>query len=850
MNRTIIKYGVFTTVFFVAVVCFSIILNQGRSDMTMEMPEATYPVASILMDSYEINEMHGYSERMEEAALRESVTPIAENRELSFKINLFGCRFKELSFELRSIDGERLIEHTAVTDYEKDKESVRATVHLKDLIEENQEYNFVIIMTLKDGKEIYFYTRVIQCEDPLAGSKLAFVNDFHECTLQKERAKELSKYLEPNSEGDNTTFNYVNIHSSLDQVSYGDMKLTELGEPSVTICEQGNKIGTMRLNTILKEKDDSGSRVYMVEEYYRIRHTKERFYLLDYERKMEEVFVMDSSSFVNNKIVMGIQNKDIGLKESKGGNILAFVNAGRVYCYNVADNKAARLFAFFDENHFDERTYYRKSEAKILDVEDSGNITFIVYGYMNRGSHEGDVGVQVCCYNSMQNTVEEQIFIKYNKAPDIVIREVEKLSYSNRDGDLFLYADEAVHKINIASKTREVIIPDVNDDTFKTSVDNQMAVWSEEMESPDVKTLKLINLKTENVTEIQARNGETLKVIGFMDKDLVYGVVNQEDISTDLLGTRILPMKKLIIREEKGNIQKEYENQGIYVTDGTIVENQLILSRVQGSRGEEENSPLVMKKVEDDQITSNKTQNVGTNHLVSAVTELHENIQQIELKKEIEIKTIKYLTPREVMYEEGRYIRMDQPGDRKIYLVYAKGKVEAAFTDVGKAVDYAYEHVGTVTNAEGKEIYKRAETSIRNQIMAISEPGIDREKSSVAVCLDVLLEQEGVSRNTTYMLQSGESVEQIMTDNLKNCEILNLTGCPMDAILYFVNLDYPVLAVKEKDKAVLIIGFNQQNVVLMDPENGKIYKNGMNDSREMFEKAGNQFITYVPYEEN
>ena len=58
------------------------------------------------------------------------------------------------------------------------------------------------------------------------------------------------------------------------------------------------------------------------------------------------------------------------------------------------------------------------------------------------------------------------------------------------------------------------------------------------------------------------------------------------------------------------------------------------------------------------------------------------------------------------------------------------------------------------------------------------------------------------------------------------------------------------MAVLDNDEAVLLLGFNQQNVVLMNPENGKIYKKGINDSRELFHHSGNQFITYAPKEES
>ena len=99
-------------------------------------------------------------------------------------------------------------------------------------------------------------------------------------------------------------------------------------------------------------------------------------------------------------------------------------------------------------------------------------------------------------------------------------------------------------------------------------------------------------------------------------------------------------------------------------------------------------------------------------------------------------------------------------------------------------------------------------------------------------------------------MEQGENAYGILENVLKDYQILNLSGCTLDAMLYYVNQDIPVLSIKEDGTAVLIIGFNQQNIVLMDPENGKIYKKGMNDSREMFKENGNRFMTYIREKEN
>lgn len=79
--------------------------------------------------------------------------------------------------------------------------------------------------------------------------------------------------------------------------------------------------------------------------------------------------------------------------------------------------------------------------------------------------------------------------------------------------------------------------------------------------------------------------------------------------------------------------------------------------------------------------------------------------------------------------------------------------------------------------------------------------------------------------------------------------MLDLGGCSLDSMLYFLNRDIPVLAILKNGEAVLLTGFNEYNVVIMEPSTGRLYKKGMNDTREWMEENGNPFITYIRTEE-
>ena len=129
--------------------------------------------------------------------------------------------------------------------------------------------------------------------------------------------------------------------------------------------------------------------------------------------------------------------------------------------------------------------------------------------------------------------------------------------------------------------------------------------------------------------------------------------------------------------------------------------------------------------------------------------------------------------------------------------------------------------------------------------MAITEDEISETRSSLAVCLDAVLKFEGISRNTQRLLERGNTIFSILEPDLQEASILDLTRCSLDSVLYYVNKDIPVLALLADGNAVLIVGFNELNIVVMDPTTGTLYKKGMNDSTEWLNENGNRFITYV-----
>ena len=179
-----------------------------------------------------------------------------------------------------------------------------------------------------------------------------------------------------------------------------------------------------------------------------------------------------------------------------------------------------------------------------------------------------------------------------------------------------------------------------------------------------------------------------------------------------------------------------------------------------------------------------------------------------------------------------------------MYVVYGKYGAVSQYTDASTAVQEAYDISGIVMDEEGKYIYQKTSRKARNQIMRILPAQSTSTRSSLAVCLDTMIEYEGVVRNSQYMLNQGDSALDILGSALVDYEILDLSGCSLDMILYYVDKDIPVLAMMD-DKSVLIVGFNDTEVALMDPASEEIVKIPQEEADEMFDENGDFFITYL-----
>jgi hypothetical protein len=839
MKKTIIRIAVCVVVFLASALIIGSIMNQGHNNMTMEMAPATLPMITMESGGVACNELHGNTVEMDVAYQKDCITLLGEGRQANFTVDTFGREITGISTEVRSIDGSRLIENSEVTGWKANGKSFSVSLTLKDLIDTNTQYSLTLILELEGEQKVYYYTTILWNDDVHISEILEFATDFHGKLYDKEMAKELTKYLEPNSKlTDNGTFHKVNIHSSFQQITWGSLEPVQEDAASIRLTQISGNVAALLMDFVVSTGEGKNKIYYNVEEYYRVRYTSERMYLLDYERTMTQI-PDTTRMYANDKILLGITDENVDMMESADGNTVVFSDMGQLLSYNAATNGLTVIFSFYDKDNADRRTLYDNHGIKILDVDEGGNVKFAVYGYMNRGRHEGETGIQIISYDNSLNTIEEEVYIPYSKSYAVLKDEMEQLLYRNRQQHVYFFLENGVYDVDLENRSAEQLVSIRQDDSLQVSENHEIIVWQEGDDINHSNQLNVRNLNTGEQTVIRAEDGEAIRPLGFMGEDIIYGVARESDIRTENSGQIFYPMYKVCISNSSGDNLKEYGQDGIYIVDCAIEGNQITLSRIQRS----ENGSY--QEILDDQIMNNVEEEPGQNKVVTADIDIYERYVQIQTKTTIDTRTIKVLNPKEVVFEGGRELTLDAVSEVSRYYVYNAYGVQGIYSAPGKAVKEAYDSSGVVANDRGITVWLKGNRVSRNQIMAIKEESVTDQKNSLTVCLDNILRHAGITRNTEYDLAQGKTAIQILEENMTGVQVLDLSGCSLDAVLYYVNQDIPVLAILEDGEAVLVTGFNEFNVVIMEPSTGKLYKKGMNDATTWFAENGNHFISYM-----
>lgn len=812
MKRILKKAGILLLVFLLGTAGTALLLNSESTDNRSDFNDAVFPEVMVDMNDTLINRMYGYAQPMQADFTRDSVTPLDTSKELTFKVNPYDSEVKSFSYEIRTSDGSKVLENKKIKNLVKEDQYLSVDVEIGSDLRMNQEYSMQIALELDEGTA-YYYTRVVSRSQVHASDYAAFVKYFYEACLDKESADALGSYLEPQTTGAATNYSGININSSLSEISWGNLapQLCQEGIPVIKEINETTASVVLEYQ-LTSQNDDEETELYDVKEFYRMKYQDTRIYLLDFQRSANQVFDGTLPVYEDDGIILGVRDKNVEYMMNDAATVIAFVQEGDLWSYSPGNEKVNQVFSFRKLKDGDFRDSRTQHDIKIVRVTDEGDIDFVLYGYMNRGSHEGYEGIAVYHYNRDKNVAEERAFIPVSESFEFLKKDLEKLSYVNEKNELFLILAKNLYRINIEENSSEILEKGIKNANFVSSDNNDHAAWlvSEGDEKGNIKEIDFDTCKTRLIAP---QKGQRLRTVGFMNEDLIYGMLNKEDILTDEEGHKSVGIRILRIEDFEGNVKKEYRKDGLYITD-ISVGNTLIEFELSAKSGE--TSYVAQKK---DTIMNNKKAAANTVkiELISA--------SRTGVRVKLVFNTTKQTDSPLAMYakvssSDRKDIVLDTQIPQEIaYYVYGQGGLDGIYIDPAKAVLRADTLGGVVLNRTQQYVWERGNKKTKMQIDTEEIPEI--------------------------VLQGTYDIKTLKKSLKKTGTVIDLSGCSLDSVLYEISAQRPVIAKTGADTSVVIVGYDEYNTWLYDPIKKETYPYGMNDSTDLFQKAGNVFITYI-----
>ena len=814
MKKIIIRAGVLLVIFICGVAGFSSLMNHQSTDNRNDMETASSPSMAMMLDGTEINRMYAYADQMDVSSMRDSITPLGTDRTLEVCITPNGREIKSLLYEVTTPDGEEVVENNKIRNFnQQDNGTLTLEFTLTQPILMDQEYALNFTLNTEDGSW-HYYTRLLQRAGLSTKQYVDFVNSFSAKTFAQDDTGDLSTYLETDTSASGNSLRNTNISSDLELITWGNLtpQITRAGIP--TIKEINKNSGSISLTYYISAQNEDGeTEKYQVDEFYRMSYNQTRVYLLDFQRQVKQVIATEQDLVSNGKINLGITDTNVQYMSDSEGTIVAFVQQGDLWSYNIDTNKMTRVFSFRDNENDDERNDISQHDIKIVRVEKNGDIDFVLYGYMNRGQHEGQIGTAVYHYSGEQNAIEEEFFLQSFESYEFLKKDIDKMAYVSKDGNLYLLLDNALYKFQMEEKTSEIIQDQIEEDCFFVSKDGQYAAWMNGMDPYDTAAITFMDFDTGEQTQVQADSGTRIRLFGFINSDLIYGVANESDIVPNASGGTDFAMNEVRIQNFQGDVVKSYHQEGYYVLDVKIQENLLELSRATktGDSFTETTGDQIMNNVrsKQDEIFS----------VVTSTTVRQGNVTSIQFAADSSGQP-PLVVDTKIIENPDRNMKQERDSHSgECYYVYAQGLLAGVYQNPVQAVAQAEEENGIVLDETQRYIWESGNTAGRAAITAEDLP-------------------EAVAKGTLDL--------DILNEDLEGQgKAIDMTGCTLEQILYEVSAQRPVIVRGENGEGAVLIGYDDYNTILYNPSTKETYYFGMQDSTNTFQANGNVFLCYL-----
>lgn len=834
MKKKIIIGSVAAVIVIAAAIILGIILNRGTSDKTEEMGGATLPIVSFQEGEYKINSLYGYTDSMEITSVRDMVLPISVGTTIKADIQGYSGKIKSFTYEICTLDGKESIKQETI---KKVKDTVN--IELGDTVSDGEEKVLKMKLTLDSGQDVYYYTRVLKATEFHVQQCLEFADDFHKKTFDADQVNALKPRLERGSNPNPSSIQKVTLNSDIKQIGWSGLNPEIVGDVVWQIKESTETYTSIYLKYQVKCKGEGDSEdLYNVTEFFKVRFLKGKGSLEDYERTMNEVFSGDESDFSAKGVELGIAGEEIPYMVNEKENIISFVQEREVWNYNKEKNEISLVFSFADGEEDDIRSRNDNHEIELVSMDNKGNTTFVVCGYMNRGMHEGKVGAGIYYFNSEKNYVEEKAFIPSEKSGEIVAEDLIQLAYySEEENKLYAMFEGTLYEINLETQKRSVLVKNLEEGQYVVSNDGKYIAYQSDGKLTEATEMTIQNLQTGKKDKVKAEKGEVIRPLTFVMGDAVYGIGKKEDIGKNVSGNQIIPLYKVEIRNQKNKVVKTYQEDQSYVVSANTENNMITLERVQKSGD-------TYAGITQHYITNNKEQEEPSVTVETYTSETKGTVTRLEDKKASSETKPKRLVQKQLAKGKPIVIEFNLADEENCYYVYGRGKLQGIYKTAGAAILKADEVRGVVVTSHQTKVWERGNRQLRYNIENTSAFSVQQGETSLQACLRQLLEYKGKKVNVAKEMQDGKSVMDILNKYLGG-EAVDLSGCTVEQLCYIIGKGTPVIAMTGTDSAILLVGYDDKMITYLNPSTSKKPTEAISVIENMAKGSQGTFFGYV-----
>ena len=650
----------------------------------------------------------------------------------------------------------------------------------------------------------------------------------------------LNRYLEPDNEIYNNNLSSVSIHSNFAAVTYGQAKPERVGDISVTIKEVNQDYTVTELRFILGMKNSKGQMQYCdVVENYKIRYSANRMYLLDYKRTQEAFYNPEIIDAANNRITLGTgTTTGVDYIVDEENEKVCFVKNRQLWYYSYQAASVTKVFSFWNEDKTEKRSGYDQHNIHILNMDKDGNIEFIVYGYMNRGRHEGQNGIAIYRFLTENSSLHELAFIPSTVPYQNMKEDIVKFTYLNGNEIFYFLQDGVLYRVDTQTGEWEILRHNLINNTLTASSDHHMIAIQDQEDSTKNQKVDIINLDNGEERTIQCEADQRIQSVGFVLSDYIYGIANASDVAVTNSGSILFPMQKIQIAGESGGSVKTYYKDGYYIVSTEVKGNVINLTYSRSKTGE--NSGAIT-----DNIIFKEEKAGGTVSTEYGYDSICYNQVYLAFPPYIYVQTVPSLkVAKEIVSDDMQVVNLkEKKSEIARYLVYANGALVETCNTEGEAIAIADEIRGLVVNNDRQTVWESNIASY-NQVVGIQHYQAESVGDSFAACVAMAAALEGHETVMEEIKQAEGNKWEILARYTGKTG-LNLYGTKVDQILYYVGKETPVIVGLGGDHYVVLMSYNSTKIRYKDPMKEEDVVVSKAEFERMVSSAGNEYYSYI-----